>query len=237
MENEPDFDHEVIIRQLVNGPFQENCWLIGDPETKLCTLVDPGSSAEGILGVVDELGLKLDKITNTHGHIDHAGAVEPIKQLRNVEFWIHEREVPNLLSMTKWGPLMGFGNLEVPKIEHRLQDGDVIDVGNLKFKVLETPGHTAGGVCFLVKDRHLFVGDTVFQGSIGRTDLPGGNFDTIIESIRTKILPLPDDTYIYSGHGPVTTLGHERRRNPFILKPELFRDEMMGGGSQGGMFG
>ncbi|MCW5829120.1 MAG: MBL fold metallo-hydrolase [Deltaproteobacteria bacterium] len=233
--NPPD-DSEIIIRQLVNGPFQENCWLVGDPATKRCTLVDPGSSAEGILEFIDQMGLKLDKITNTHGHMDHAGAVAPIKRERGVGFWIHRGETMNLQSMPKWGPLMGMGDLEVPEVEHWIEDGDEIPVGNLTLKSLATPGHTAGGVSFLVGGRHLFVGDTIFQGSVGRTDLPGGNYDTLIESIRTKILPLPDDTLIYSGHGPVTTLGHERRRNPFILKPELFREQMVSG-RQGGMMG
>lgn len=233
----PEPETDIIIRQLVNGPFQENCWLVGDPVTRKCTLIDPGSSAEGLLEIIDQLGLTLDKITNTHGHMDHAGAVAPIKRLRNVEFWIHESEMMNLLTMPKWGPLMGMGNLEVPVVDHTIHDGDLIAVGEMKLHSLYTPGHTAGGVSFLVNDKHLFVGDTIFQGSIGRTDLPGGNYDTIIRSIQTKILPLPDDTLIYSGHGPVTSLGHERKRNPFILNPEMFRDEMMGGGHQGGMMG
>ncbi len=218
---------EIYIATLTNGPFQENCYFVGDPVAKKGFLVDPGSSGREMLSWIEGSGYTLDKIINTHAHIDHAGAVWEIREAASVPFYVHRGESDNLKSMPRVGPLFGWNAARTPEVDHFLEDGQKIAVGGLTVEVLETPGHTSGGCSLLVGGKHLFVGDTVFQGSIGRTDLPGGDYDTIIDSIRRKILPLSDDVILYPGHGPPTPLGRERKHNPFLVNPGGMR-AMMG---------
>ncbi|MEW6777187.1 MAG: MBL fold metallo-hydrolase [Bdellovibrionota bacterium] len=212
---------------LVTGPFQENTYLVADGATRKAILVDPGYNWDELIDYVKQSGFTVDKIVNTHAHLDHAGAVAPICRAFGCPFYLHEGEMGNLLNMPRAGMMFGMPGLEVPEVHHKLHDGMEIPIGELTLKVLETPGHTAGGCSLLVEERHLFVGDTVFRGSVGRTDLPGGNYDTLVRSIQTKILPLSDDTILYPGHGPHTPLGYERKHNPFLVNPDMFRDQMV----------
>ena len=203
----------MILKKLVVGPFASNCYIVGDDSTKEGMIVDPGAEADGILQKVGELKLKIKTIVITHGHIDHIGMASEIKEATGAEVAIHAGDARALQgqSMSRM-----FGISSSPtQADRLLQGGDSIDVGELHFTVLHTPGHSPGGIC-LLGEGVVFCGDTLFNYSIGRTDISGGSLAQLMDSIHTKLMVLPDSTVVYSGHGPDTTIGAERRMNPFL---------------------
>ncbi len=211
---------QLIVEVFTSGPFAENCFLVYAGDEAL--VIDPGHSAETISARVAELGLRPVAIANTHAHIDHvAAAGETATRLwsdsKAASFWLHEAELPVLESVPLQARVFGLQTCETPEVTRRLAHDDTLAFGGLELRVLHTPGHTPGGCCFYQPEaRVVFVGDTLFAGSIGRSDLPGGDHDTLIASIKRWLLTLPDEVTAYPGHGPQTTLGDERRQNPFL---------------------
>lgn len=204
----------MILERLEVGSFASNCYLVACPETKQAIIIDPGAEGKLIIKRVKELGLKVKYIINTHAHIDHIGANGDVKEAFNVPILVHEAEASMYQSpQASFALFMGKSKMAPP--DQTLKEGDLIELGTLSIKVLDTPGHTAGGICLDINGV-LFCGDTLFNSSIGRTDLPGGSYRQILKSIREKILIYPDNTKVFPGHGPPTTVGDERRYNPFL---------------------
>ena len=204
----------VIIKKLVVGPFASNCYIVSSELTKEGMIIDPGDEARQILKGVKNWQLDIKFIVVTHGHIDHIGAVREVKEATGAEVGIHANDAPFLQGQQV---NMGFGSFyQTPLAADRLlKGGDNINAGDLHFLVLHTPGHSPGGICLLGQGV-LFTGDTLFNCGIGRADLPGGSHSQLLSSIHTKLMILPDDTIVYPGHGPETTIGAERRANPFL---------------------
>ncbi len=216
---------KLIVETVTNGPFQENCFIAGDADTRKAILVDPGDEEELILSEVRSHDLEVTEIVCTHAHVDHAGAVAPLKRILGVPFAVHSGELSTLSALPTTARMFGLPEKEVPEVERELSAGDTLEVGDLSATVLFTPGHSAGGVCLhFAEEKVVFVGDTLFAGSVGRTDLPGGSGEVLLESIKTQLLALDDDVVVYSGHGPDTTIGAERKGNPFLQpgNPFLF---------------
>jgi len=203
------------VETIVNGPFQENCYLVHDDETRTGAFFDPGWEAERLLRTASFLEITVEGIFNTHGHIDHAGAVAEVAEATGAPFAIHPEDRFLLDQMPGQARMFGLPSMGVPQVDRDLVAGEEIMVGGHAAKVIHTPGHTPGGVCFLF-DGFVIVGDTLFQGSIGRTDLPGGSTEQLLLSIRDGLLTLDDDLRVLCGHGPATTIGSERRYNPFL---------------------
>lgn len=205
----------MIVRHLVTGPLQVNTYIVGDEVTGDAVVIDPGGSAEQILRLAEREGLTLRRIINTHAHFDHVSGVQDLKELAGIPFALHEADLPILQSYPR--QLLYFGLLpkDPPEVDEYIQAGDEIAVGEIRLRVLFTPGHTPGHVTFVTPGVAL-VGDVLFQGSIGRSDLPGGDYKQLMRSIREVLLPLRDDTVVYPGHGPATTIGQEKLYNPFL---------------------
>lgn len=207
----------MIVKRLMVGALQTNCYLVGCPQTKEGIIVDPGGDAELILAEIKRLGLKIRHVVNTHGHFDHILANRKVVKATGAKLAIHPKDAPML--MAKLSSLAKFFGLEgiipSPPPDLLLEEGDELVVGKLKFRVLHTPGHSQGSISLLAEGV-VFTGDALFKMGIGRTDLPGGDYQTLMESIRNKLLTLPDETIVYSGHGPPTTIGAERSNNPFL---------------------
>ena len=218
----------MIIEQLTLTAFQQHTRILGCERTRRAVCVDPGEDADEIVSTLERLGLELQAIALTHAHMDHVGGVAALKRARpRAEVVLHEADEPLYFALPRQPELLGipraawatygFVYEEPPPVERHWLDGETYEVGELKFKVLHCPGHTPGHVVLFEPDeRKVFVGDCLFAGSIGRTDLPGGSSEQLMNSIRDKILPLGDDVVVYSGHGPETTVGRERRTNPFL---------------------
>jgi len=204
----------VILRKLELGSFGSNCYIIGDEATKEGMIIDPGDEGNVILKQVKSLGLNIKVIVLTHSHIDHIGGLEEVKKATGADIAIHQTEAPFLLKQPFRLDFMP-PTPPSPPADRLLKEGDVITIGKLKFKILHTPGHTPGGIC-LVGDGIVFTGDTLFNFSIGRADFPGSDYNQEMASIRNKLMTLPDDYKIYPGHGPASTIGMERKGNPFI---------------------
>jgi glyoxylase-like metal-dependent hydrolase (beta-lactamase superfamily II) len=201
---------------LTSGVFQENCYILADPERKEAVLVDPGEDADLFLRRLRTEGLALVAVWLTHAHLDHVIGVRPVVRVTGAPVYLHPADRSLYDGMPDQGGWLGFRGLEPPPApDHELADGDTLTVGGLSFEVRHVPGHSPGGVAFVGHGIAL-VGDALFAGSIGRTDLPGGDTPTLLASIRDRLLTLPDDTVVYSGHGPETTIGRERRTNPFL---------------------
>ena len=208
----------MIIDRVVVSPFATNCYIVGSEASKQGIIIDPGDEAEAILGRVADLELDIKLIVLTHGHIDHVGALKAVKETSGAEMAIHADDAKSLRGLRGFLQSVlvpGLSYPVPPPPERLLQDGDSLDVSDLCFKVLHTPGHTPGGIC-LLGEGVVFSGDTLFNYGIGRTDLPGGSYHRLMESIRTRLLVLPDNTIVYPGHGPETTVGDERAGNPFL---------------------
>jgi len=207
----------MIVKMLVVGAFAANCYIVGSPTTKQGMIIDPGAEAQTILRTVQQTGLSISLIVITHAHIDHIGALRPVQEKTHAQFAIHEAEKGLLLS----GPMRMLTSLGIspvkspPRPDRSLKDGDLIDIGDLHFEVLYTPGHSSGGIC-LFGHGVVFSGDTLFNLGIGRTDFPGMSQERLMKSIHDKLMVLPDETVVYPGHGPSTTIGDERRGNPFL---------------------
>jgi len=205
----------LIIKELAVGPIMANCFIVGCEETKAAAVIDPGDDADKILMVLAESGLKVDCIINTHGHFDHVGANSRMKEVTGADILIHPLDEPMLLNLSAMASAMGMKVENSPPADRTLEDGDAVTFGNITLSVLHTPGHTPGGIS-LFTEGHVFVGDTLFAGSVGRTDFPGGDFATLKNSIRTKLFALDDDVMVYPGHMGRTTIGTEKQSNPFV---------------------
>ncbi|MEE9219721.1 MAG: MBL fold metallo-hydrolase [Acidobacteriota bacterium] len=210
--------NRYTVRGFTCGPFQTNVYLLEDQERREAWVVDPSLESESVLEELERAQLTLRVIVNTHAHLDHIFHNRLFKERTGAEIWIHEADVPLLAAAPEQGRMFGVAAQESPPPDRLLNDGERLRFANFEFEVIHTPGHTPGGIC-LHAPGLLLAGDTIFAGSIGRTDLPGGSYNTLIRSIQDRLLPLPDDTRILSGHGPETTIGRERRTNPFILQP------------------
>ena len=204
----------MIVKKLVVGPFASNCYIIGSESNKEGVIIDPGADAEEILNNVKDLGLDTKFIVLTHGHIDHIGALKEVKDATGAEAAIHTDDAKSLNDHSL-GRVFGLSYPPPPAPDRLLKGGDSIDIGDLHLLVLHTPGHSPGGIC-LLGEGAVFSGDTLFNYGIGRTDLPGGSYSQLMNSIHTKLMILPDNTIVYPGHGPDTTIGTERGGNPFL---------------------
>lgn len=205
----------MILHALSVGPIMANCFIVGCETTRQAAVIDPGADAGRILKKLADEKLTVSYIINTHGHFDHAGANRKLKEATGAILVIHELDRFMLDSLSTTAAMFGMSSENSPPPDQTVQDGDTIQVGAIVMKVLHTPGHTPGGISLLT-DGCVFVGDTLFAGSIGRTDFPGGDYDTLISSIRNKLYPLDDNVVVYTGHGPETTIGKEKRFNPFV---------------------
>ncbi len=212
----------MIIRQMALGPIQANCFILGCEETHQAVVIDPGDDADRILSSLAGDQLTVVHIINTHGHFDHVGANKRLKDVTDADILIHSADAPMLSQLSATAASWGMAAENSPAADRLLEDGDTITFGTHTLTVFHTPGHTLGGICLYVEDNHagatnkaVFVGDTLFAGSIGRTDFPGGNFDTLINSIRTKLFSLDDGVTVSPGHMGKTTIGVEKRTNPF----------------------
>jgi hydroxyacylglutathione hydrolase len=218
----------MIIEELTVTAFQQHTRILGCEKTKQAICIDPGDEAERIVEILERHGLNLQAIAVTHAHLDHVGAVAALKKLQpNAKINLHRGdefmyaglpEQPAWIGIPRaqW-PALGFVFEPPPPVDKYWTDGETYNVGELQFKVLHCPGHTPGHVVlYEPNERKVFVGDVLFAGSIGRTDLPGGSMEQLLDSIKIKLLSLPDDVTVYSGHGPLTTIGEERLTNPFL---------------------
>lgn len=197
------------------GIYAANCYLVYDEDTKEGIVIDPGGDADDIINKIEELGLDIKYIVLTHGHGDHIAGVEDLKKYTNAKVAIHKDDAPMVRNGEKnLSSRMAMGTVEIePDI--LLDEDYVIEFGKLSGKVIHTPGHTPGGISLKIEDS-LFTGDTLFAGSIGRTDFEGSSYDSIINSIKTKLIVFPDETRVYPGHGPSTSIKMEKRNNPFL---------------------
>ena len=205
----------MILERLLVGPLGVNCYIVGDEATREAVVIDPGGNARDILDTLRREQLKLVAIVNTHAHFDHLLALDEVRTQTRAPFLIHADEAPVLAGVTTGALLFGFSIPQPAPADRLLREGDEVRAGDMALQVLHTPGHSPGGIC-LRYDQRVFVGDTLFHGGIGRTDLPGGDYATLMHSIRDKLLTLPDDTIVYPGHGDATTIGEERQLNPFL---------------------
>jgi glyoxylase-like metal-dependent hydrolase (beta-lactamase superfamily II) len=207
----------MILESFPVGPLQANCILLGDEEGGEAIVIDPGDEAERIHVRLGELGLKLKQILLTHAHIDHVGGALKLKQLTGAPIFLNEDDRSLLKTMKMQASWIGIPTPETAPPDEGLADGQIVGLERYPAQVIHTPGHTQGSVCFYFAPLKLLVaGDTLFADSIGRTDLPGGNYGQIIDSIQNRLLALPDETRVLTGHGPETTIGKERRSNPFL---------------------
>jgi len=208
----------VLIETFPVGPLQCNCTILGDPATGEAIVIDPGDEITRIHTRLTTLGLKLKQILITHAHIDHVGGALKLKRLTGAPILLNENDLPLLQMMEMQAAWLGVEPPETASSDASLQDGMRVGLESLPAQVLHTPGHTQGSVCLHFAPLNLLVaGDTLFAGSIGRTDLPGGNSRQIIDSIHSRLLVLPEETRVLPGHGPATTIGEEKQRNPFLI--------------------
>ncbi|HVC48094.1 MAG TPA: MBL fold metallo-hydrolase [Terracidiphilus sp.] len=207
----------MILETFPVGLLQCNCTLLGDEATGEAIVIDPGDDITRIYGRLTERGLKLKQILITHAHIDHIGGALRLKRLTGAPILLNENDLPLLEMMDQQAAWFGVPTPDVVPPDESLTEGRIVGLEAYPATVLHTPGHTQGSICLrFVPLNLLLAGDTLFAGSIGRTDLPGGNFAQILASIRARLLTLPDETRVVPGHGPVTTIGQERRANPFL---------------------
>jgi glyoxylase-like metal-dependent hydrolase (beta-lactamase superfamily II) len=205
----------LVVRQAVVGAFAENTWLVADPATGDALVIDPGGETARVLGLAQP-DFRIGRVLATHGHVDHVFGAEELCRRTGAPFQIHAGDEPFVRALPGQAAGLGFGAARSPRVAAFLSDGDVIRVGGHEARVIHTPGHSPGGVSlFFPADGVLFTGDTLFSGSIGRTDLPGGDAPELLRSIREKLFPLGDEVRFFPGHGPGGTLGEERLENPY----------------------
>jgi len=205
----------LVFEHLAVGPLQANCYILGDEETGEAVVIDPGDEGDAILSLLRRRSWKVKAVLNTHAHFDHTGGNATLVRETGAPLMVPGDEDADLAQAHLAADHFGLESEPSPPADRLLYDGDEIAVGREKIRVLSTPGHSRGGVTFLTS-LGVFPGDALFDGSIGRSDLPGGDYETLIDSIKKKILSLPDDTLVYPGHGPATTVGRERASNPYL---------------------
>jgi len=205
----------MILESLPTGPLQVNCYVLGCEKSRLAAVIDPGGDVEAILRLLKKHDLQLKMVINTHGHFDHIGGNRQLLEATGAELLIHKADTHLLDQAAVHAANFGLRADISPPPQRELTGGERITLGDLEIEVLHTPGHTPGGICLIVADQAI-VGDTLFAGSIGRTDLPGGDHLTLIRSIKEKLMVLPDATTAHPGHGPATTIGQEKLYNPFL---------------------
>ncbi|MBA3610513.1 MAG: MBL fold metallo-hydrolase [Rubrobacter sp.] len=207
----------MILEMLTVGPFQENCYIIGDENTGEGALIDPGDEATRIALAIGQTRLDIGRIIITHAHIDHVGAVATLGDEYACPVLLHPEAEPMLQQMSTQAMMMGVRFGKVPKVDGYIQDEELLEIGSLRLRAMYTPGHAPGHLSFYEANEGLVLsGDALFAGSVGRVDLPGGSMEVLLRSIEERLLPLPDETRVYSGHGPATTIGDERATNPFL---------------------
>jgi hydroxyacylglutathione hydrolase len=209
----------VDVRMYAVGQIAENCFLFRRDGSDRALIVDPGDEAPRILNAVEELGVTIDGILLTHTHFDHIGAVAPVAKATGAPVWCPEIETPVLADINSFVPWPGFGPYESYDADHTVSGGEKLELAGMKIDVIFTPGHSPGHVTYSVpEEAAIFSGDVLFQGSVGRSDLPGGDWATLLESIRTLVDSHPPETTVYPGHMGITTLGAERATNPFLTE-------------------
>jgi len=211
----------MIVEMVTVGPFQENCYVIGDEESRIGALIDPGDEAARIALTVERLGLEIGSILITHAHVDHVRSIAPLVDEYLCPVLMHEEAEAMLKTAPQQALMMGMKFGKVPAVDGYIAADEVLEVGPLRLRSLYTPGHAPGHLAFHAEDEGIvFSGDALFAGSVGRVDLPGGSMEILMRSITGKLLPLPDETRALSGHGPETTIGRERMTNPFLAGRE-----------------
>jgi hydroxyacylglutathione hydrolase len=208
----------IDVRMFTVGPVQENCFVVRQKDTGTALIVDPGEEADRLLRAVDELGIeKVEAILVTHTHFDHVGAVAPVAQATGAPVYCPELEREVLANIMDYVPWPGFGPFESYEADHTVAGGETLELAGMKIEVLFTPGHSPGHVTYAIRDeRALFSGDVLFQGSVGRVDLPGGDWPTLLSSIQSLVDEFEPETVVYPGHMGITTLERERATNPFL---------------------
>jgi glyoxylase-like metal-dependent hydrolase (beta-lactamase superfamily II) len=201
------------------GPLQCNCSVIGDEQTREAMVIDPGDQIEDILQILREEKLTLKQIVITHAHIDHVGGAMKLKAATGASILMNQNDYALLKMLDLQAAWIGMRPPGTVQIDEAVEQGRVLKIGNISSNVIHTPGHTEGSIClYFPQEKRLIAGDTLFAGSIGRTDLPGGSMEKILRSLHTQVLALPDETEVIPGHGPATTIGEERETNPFLQK-------------------
>ncbi len=207
--------HEI----LPVGPLQCNCSVIGDEATREAMVIDPGDDIENVLSLIEKHSLKVEQIVITHAHIDHVGGAMKLRAATGAPILLNQNDYALLKMLDVQAAWIGMKDPGKVEIDHSVGQADTVRAGTLTANVIHTPGHTEGSVClYFPAESKLIAGDTLFAGSIGRTDLPGGSMEKIINSLHEKVMALPDDTLVVPGHGPLTTIGEERASNPFLVK-------------------
>ena len=205
--------HEI----LPVGPLQCNCSVIGDETSGEAMVIDPGDDIQDVLALIAKHGLRVKQIVITHAHIDHVGGAMKLRAATGAPILLNQNDYALLKMLDMQAAWVGMPSPGKVEIDHSVAQADTVKAGSLEAQVIHTPGHTEGSVClYFPVQKKLIAGDTLFAGSIGRTDLPGGSFEKIIDSLHEKVLALPDDTVVVPGHGPLTTIGEERESNPFL---------------------
>jgi hydroxyacylglutathione hydrolase len=208
----------IDVRMFTVGPVQENCFIVREEDSGAALIVDPGEEADRLLKAVDELGIeKVEAILVTHTHFDHVGAVAPVAEATGAPVYCPELERDVLANIMDYVPWPGFGPFESYEADHTVAGGETLELAGMKLEVLFTPGHSPGHVTYAIRDeRALFSGDVLFQGSVGRVDLPGGDWPTLLSSIQSLVDEFEPETVVYPGHMGITTLERERATNPFL---------------------
>ena len=207
----------MILEMLTVGPFQENCYLIGDEASGVGAVVDPGDEAARIAMAVEQTGLEIGSIIVTHAHIDHVGGVTALVDEYACPVLMHAEAEPMLEQLPTQAMMMGLRFGKIPTVDRHIGEEETLEIGDLRLRPLYTPGHAPGHLAFYIEDEGLVLsGDALFAGSVGRVDLPGGSMEVLMRSIEERLMTLPDETRVYPGHGPQTEIGNERATNPFL---------------------